>query len=320
MEKVKVQSPVQSSVQSEVQSPDNDALKSEGDELLNKSTLYYNNLKMAQSYTFAEFDLIKDMDKCRNFSMCVCSKRRTGKSVLVKDICQRIHKWYHKAFVFSGTARLQPDLFSFVPKENIFDGFDEVKMQQIWDNQEKLVLDMRRSNTPEDDIPLILLIFDDIIDRPEVRRSQIFNRMAISARHIKMAFIVISQTFTGINPVLRTNLDYAISFYLDSCDNIASYAKSYLSTKNARLGQMILENVTKKEYQAIVCMNNITSSNPEETVRTFTARLKVPKFNIDKKFTKMPYLIDSFGKVSSNYNNTAYKLVTQTANKTIRMN
>ena len=291
-----------------------------GDELLNKSTQYYNNLKMARSYNFGAFDPLKDMDKCRNFSMCVTAKRRTGKSVIVKDICHKIKNWYHKAYVFSGTARLQPDLFDFIPKDNLVDGFDEAKMQQIWDTQEKMVLDMRRSKTKEEDIPLILLIFDDIIDRPEVRKSQIFNRMAISARHIKMAFIVISQTFTGINPVLRTNLDYAISFYLDSTDNRTAYAKSYLSTKNTRLGQMILENITKKEYQAIVCMNNITSSNPEDTVRTYTAKLKVPKFIIDKNFKKMPYMIDSIGKVSGNYSNAPLKLVESTnCKKTFKM-
>ena len=45
---------------------------------------------------------------------------------------------------------------------------------------------------------------------------------------------------------------------------------------------MILEKITKEPYQAIICYNAKTSQNPEETVFTYNAKLKVPKFTIGK--------------------------------------
>lgn len=264
------------------------------DSTLNNGTLYKSNMIQASKYNFDSFDPIKELDDKRNFSMIICSKRRTGKSVLLKDICYRMKSWYITAHLFSMTADMQEELYDFFPKKNIHNSFNEEKLQEIWDHQEKLVMRMKASKCKEDDIPNVMIVLDDVISDPKVRKSEILNRYFVAGRHLKFCIIVLSQTFTGVPPVLRTNCDVSVAFYLDSQDNREAYAKQYLSTKNKNLGIMIFEKITREPYTAIVCLNCNTSSNPEETVKVYKAKLKVPKFKVGKNDLKNIYMIDSF--------------------------
>ena len=271
----------------------------ECDRQLNKSTQYFQNLRQANAYNIPDFDPIKELSDKRNFACTITSKRRTGKSVLLKDICHKIKGFYHQVYVFSMTSDLQPELYDFVDKKNIYSSFDEAKLQDIWNQQEKLITSMKVAKVKDDDMPHVLIIFDDIISDPKVRKSEILAKYAVAGRHIKLAYFILSQTFTGVPPMIRTNVDIAIAFYLDSCDNREAYAKQYLSTKNTRLGIMLFERMTRKEYQAIVCLNFKTSQNPEDTVRKYTAKLKVPKFKMGKNKMKDVYIMDSFMRESN---------------------
>lgn len=268
---------------------------------LNRSTIYFNNMKQANSYKFDKFDPIKELNDKRNFSMIISSKRRTGKSVFVKDICHQIKGWYNSAYLFSMTSDLQPDLYDFIPESNVYNSFNEDKLEEIWSIQEKLITALRAAKAPDSDMPHILIILDDVISDTRVKKSEILNRLFVAGRHLKFAVIAISQTFTGFGPTLRVNCDVSVAFYLDSQDNREAFAKQYLSTKNKNLGIMIFERITKEPYQCIVCLNCKTSSNPEDTIKTYTAKLKVPKFKISAQGLKnITYLADIFRNEANN--------------------
>lgn len=253
---------------------------------LNKGTIYYDNLRLAKSYKFENFDILEEFKDRKNFTMTITSKRCTGKSVLMRDLCSKIKGWYEQTYVFSLTADMQPDLFDFVKKENITIGFDEAKISHIWDKQKEIIEKLQKTKTVKpENYPKILLIFDDLISLKEVKKSEILKRLFVAGRHLFFACIFLSQQFTSIAPVLRVNVDIAVAFYLDSYDNREQFSKAYLSTKNTKLGIMVFEEITKKAYQAIIIMNNKISSDPQEYIRTYTAQLKVSKFHMGKKDT-----------------------------------
>ena len=268
----------------------------ETDELegLNKSTIYYYNQKVVDSYNFEEFDIIKEMKGVKNFCATITSKRRTGKSVLMKDLCSKIKNNYESCYVFSLTSEFQSDLFDFVPKENLFTSFDEAKLEHIWNSQAALVKKLEARKVKKNDMPHVLILFDDLISEPSVRKSQILKRLFVAGRHCAIAQIFITQSFTAIPPVLRQNVDLAVAFYLDSAVDRESFAKQYLSTKSNRIGIMIFEKVTKMPYQAIVVLNFKTDSNPQKTIRTYTAQLKVPKFKIGKEIDTHSHTKNTF--------------------------
>ena len=117
---------------------------------LNKGTIYYNNMRLANSYKFDTFDIAKDLEQFKSFNCIITSKTNSGKSVLMNDICYRIKDWYNSVYVFSMTSYLQPDLFTFVPKENIIRGFSEERLEEIWNRQERLVMELKKSKVEEE--------------------------------------------------------------------------------------------------------------------------------------------------------------------------
>ena len=250
---------------------------------LNKSTMYYNNNLVASKYNFRRFDIAKDLKDRRNFSMTITAKRCTGKSVLLKDLCHKIKGWYDDVHIWSSTASLQPDLFNYVKEDNLHAQFDEEDFLKIYNRQKDNILKLMQKQSDKKKLPHILLIFDDMITDRTVMTSKAISSLFTLGRHSNIAIIFITQNFVSIPKLWRTNVDVAISFFLDNEKDRANFIDSYLSTRNRGIGRCIFDNVTKEEHNCIVCMNNLTSQNPEDLVRTYKASMNIPNFKMSQK-------------------------------------
>lgn len=244
---------------------------------INKSTISYNNMLLANSYNIKKFN-IEDYKDTKNLLITITSKRRTGKSVLLKNFCYKMRKWYKKVYIMSMTAHLQPELFDFVDEVDISHGFDEQKLNNIWSIQERAFTDLGREN-----LPYSLIILDDIISDPNFKKSPMMAKLAVMGRHLNFCVVILSQNFTSIPPIVRNNADIAIAFYLDSYTNREQFSKSYLSTKNTKVGMALFERITKVPYQALIVENTKVTNNPEEYVKSFISELNVPNFKMYQK-------------------------------------
>ncbi len=247
---------------------------------LNKGTIYRQNLIESESYNFGTLDIAEDLKEFKSFNCVITSKTNSGKSVLLNDLCYQIKDWYQHVFVFSLTAYLQKDMFNYIKKENIHLGFNEEKLNEIWNSQEELKKKLNMTKIDPDKIPRVLILYDDLISDPKVRNSPILKRMFVAGRHANISQIFLTQSFTAIPPVLRKNVAIAIAFYLDNYMDREAFAKSYLSTKNVKLGIMVFDRVTKEPYTAICILNCKVTQNPEDYIKMYKAKLKVPKFKM----------------------------------------
>jgi len=252
------------------------------EETLNKSTIYYNNLKTANAYNFGTLDIANDLKKYKSFNCIVTSKTNSGKSVLLNDLVYQIKDWFVSIYVFSLTSYLQPDLFEYCPESNVIDHFDENKLEEIWNRQEMMLQKLLSENKSKDKCPRILILYDDLISDPKVKNSPMLKKLFVAGRHCNISQFFLTQSFSSVSPVLRKNCALAIAFYLDSYIDREAYAKSYLSTKNVKLGIMIFDRITKEPYTAICVLNCLVDSNPENYIKTYKASLDVPKFTIGK--------------------------------------
>jgi hypothetical protein len=245
---------------------------------------------------FNEFDPVNELKDIKNFSMTITSKRRTGKSVFMKDICSKIKDWYVETYVFSLTSEYQHDLFDYIKDENVVNSFDQHRLEDLWTQQKTKIMKMEKAGVEKKDMPHILILFDDLISDSRVRNSSILNRFYSAGRHLCFACIFITQYFTSIPPVLRTNVDIAVAFYIESYDSRDAFSRQYLSTKNNKLGIMIFDKITKEPYQALVVCSSKIDQDPSSYIRTYTAKLKLPKFMMgmvtDKK---RPNVSEGFG-------------------------
>ncbi len=243
-------------------------------------TITEENIKFVDGLNFETFDIVKELEKRKNFCITMTAKRNSGKSVLLKDLCHKIKKWYSQVYVFSLTAALQPDLFDFVKKENIINGFSEEKLEALWKSQDAEVTRLKKMKKDPDDIPKILIIFDDIIASPLVRNSKMLKNIFVAGRHLHFASFFLTQGFKAIPPILRVNTDVALCFHLNSYDDRDAFSKQYLSTKNNKIGMLIFDKITKTEYQALIVLNFKVGIDPQQYIRTYTASLNVPKFSM----------------------------------------
>ena len=119
---------------------------------------------LVDSMGFSRFDLRKDYESDRNWAGIIVAKRRSGKTFLMKDLLHKTKDWYTGGcYVFSGTADVQKDMYDFVPEDNLFLGFQERKLRELWERQKERILKLHAMKVPKKEHPLMLIILDDII-------------------------------------------------------------------------------------------------------------------------------------------------------------
>ncbi len=225
------------------------------------------------------------------FSGVIIGKRRTGKTVFLKDMMYKIRKWYKTIYIFSETLHLQPNIYNFIPKENRYNSFDQAKLNEIWDKQaSKIMAQLEQDpNADKNDMDHIMIIFDDCINDERFRNSEILNRMHVSGRHVCISSIICSQVISGrwgVNGVCRNNEDLVVSFMLKEEYNRDLLVEQYLSTDTKKVGMKLYKDIVsgdEGQFQCIVIENYKNTRHYEEYVKKYVASVKVPKFEIGEK-------------------------------------
>lgn len=227
------------------------------------------------------------LSEIKNFSMGLWGKRRTGKTVLLKYILSKIHKFYSECHIFSGTSTVQQEIYGFANPDNIYDGYQEnILSEIISDSQQKIkeALKNKPSSITESEykkkLPYKMIILDDVISDKSLRYSKLLNDIFILGRHLNICVIFLSQTVTGIPKSMRANLDISAAFHLNNLKDSGFFIEQYFSDEGIKYGRELMNSVTSREYNAIVCKNFITSQNIYDRVFQITADPKTKDFII----------------------------------------
>ena len=232
-----------------------------------------------------QFTLFDPLTLPKNFAMAIYGQRRSGKSVILKDVLNKVKKWYKNAYLFSETIDDQPMLYNFIPKENRFNSFNQEAIRKLYEKQQGYVRREMDKNPKVDKTKLdhILIIFDDCINDTKFRSSEILNKIHVSGRHSCVANIVLSQYIGGsggLNAVCRTNVDVVISLFLKGEYHRELLITQYLSMVNKKIGNQVYRALCSEEYHAIVIENYKTSQEYNEFVHWYLADPKVKDYMI----------------------------------------
>ena len=208
---------------------------------LNNSTIYKNDIMLANSMIIDDFET-SDIKEITGGIIALVAKTGGGKTYLLRDLLSHIHKNYDRFYLFSGTARLQHD-YDFFPKDNIYQFFDEQKMNEIWEEN---------YNKKEKDREKVLVICDDVINDPEFIKSQVLKKSATGARHIGITIIILTQFLYSLKPIIRENLRLIIAFENDNYKERRKFIDEFLSLTNPRVGSLLYKRITSVPYQTIV--------------------------------------------------------------------
>ena len=92
-------------------------------------------------------------------------------------------------------------------KENIKNNFTEEDVSVITDKMEKSVEKMGFEKCPS-----VCLIFDDFLNKPKFMKSPTMIKLATANRHMNCSYILLSQYYKKLSPVIRTNVSYLMFF------------------------------------------------------------------------------------------------------------
>lgn len=226
--------------------------------------MYKQNRETADSYKIRDF-VPEDLKQVTGGCMAILGGTGSGKTVVLKDILSHIHTNYDSIIMMSATAKLQP-AYDFMPRSMIIDDYDEQILKETWDRQVEKFKD--------GSLKPVLIILDDIIASPAYRGSKMLNQIAISARHLGITLIILSQYFTAIKPLVRTNLRLAITFAMPSKRERDKFVCQYLSADNQIVGEMLLRRITGG-YQCLIVECYKCGAGIEECVKKYTANMNV---------------------------------------------
>ena len=134
------------------------------------------------------------------FTVCLASKRNSGKTYLMSEIIKKLikAKKVDMVLVMSNSAGLNKDYQSILPPGLVMK-FNEKVLEQLWARQQKTDMAKREH---------IFIVLDDVLSDPRALRSELVSRIYSLGRHNMLSCAVCSQVANHVlTPVMKQNSD-----------------------------------------------------------------------------------------------------------------
>lgn len=135
------------------------------------------------------------------FSAVFCSRRNTGKSVMVNELMKALiqQKKIDAVLIFSNTALINETDYPDFP-DGIKHTYSDQKLQKLIEHQKSMGREKRQR---------VLLVMDDLLSDKEAKRSPLILSVFCEGRHYGVQPILISQVGNHIlTPVIKNNASY----------------------------------------------------------------------------------------------------------------
>lgn len=261
-------------------------------ENIGNHTIKKNDYLYANSIVIQDQDLNEFLDITGGVN-AIIAPTGSGKTVLLKNILNTVHKKYDDIVLMSRTAKFQ-EAYNFFPRHQILDDYSEQFLTDLWNKQSEAYLEFASNDLAAKPFgpsrwtfskslnrvkkkkrEKVLVILDDVIASPSYQSSKIINELAFGARHVGITLWVLSQNFTSIKPAIRNNIRILCAFWLDSEIERKKVIYQFLSTKNHNIGDLLYKKITGTKYQAIIISNYKSGAPLEEKVKKFIGDPKV---------------------------------------------
>ncbi len=204
-------------------------------------------------------------------SVCVfIGKRNSGKSFLMKDILYH-KKDYPVVRLICETEGYNHAYENLIPRIFIDHKFDEQILKNLFKRQKIILNKNHKENTNID--PRSLLIFDDLLaSSKEWRNNQYVKSLFMNGRHLNIDFMLSMQYAIGIDPELRTQIDYI--FFCKELKNIEreKIYENYASAIPKELFNSVFSKLTEN-YSCMVIKNVSSTAGDKKNLNKKTSWL-----------------------------------------------
>ena len=220
----------------------------------------------------------------RDATICIIGKRRTGKSVLLKDIMYNF-RYIPKGCVFCATEGCNPYFRHFVPDMYISQEYNSSLLQKIFRKQGEII---NRDGGKNDKNNIFLIMDDMLADAQSWKKDRQIRELFLNGRHRNIFVLLTMQFVLGITPDLRTNLDYIFIFKENILSNRKRIYENFAGfIPNFATFSKIMDQCTE-DYACLVVNNNTNSNKLEDNIFWYKAEPDLPKFRCgNKSFWKL---------------------------------
>ncbi len=213
-------------------------------------------------------------------------RRRTGKSTLVRDLLYH-HQNMPLGTVISGTEESNSFYGKMIPPLFIHNEFNPTILANFVKRQRMVVAKMTKDasegrQTRMD--PRAFLILDDCMYDDSWTQDKNIRYLFMNGRHAKVFFLITMQYPLGIQPALRTNVDYVFILREPYQTNRERIYKNYgAAFPSFEFFCQVMDQCTQN-YECLVINNNTQSSKLDDCVFWYKAemhgdfRLGAPEF------------------------------------------
>jgi len=154
-----------------------------------------------------------------------------------------------------------------IPKKNIIEEFNDETLLNMFKKLEKEVDQKGWTNAPR-----TLWLFDDILARKKILRGKGIAQLATAGRHAKLSYIMNSQYYKALPPVLRTNAAYIIYFSANEAENLKFADEQTCSFMTKKRFLKLIEHCTREPYSFMTL--NTLAPKGEEVRKGFNVIVK----------------------------------------------
>ena len=238
---------------------------------------------MATSSAHVNFSIKKfDMKRIPQDAVVIfIGRRRTGKSTLVRDLLFH-HQDMPLGTVISGTEESNSFYGKMIPPLFIHGKFEPIILANFVKRQKmvmsKIQDDLKRNIKSKAD-PRSFMILDDCMYDDSWTRDENIRYLFMNGRWLKAFFLITMQYPLGIQPALRTNVDFVFILREPYINNRKRIYENYASAfPSFEFFCQIMDQCTQN-FEVLVIDNTTLSSKLEDTIFWYKAAIQ-PDFRI----------------------------------------
>ena len=204
-----------------------------------------------------------------NKTVCLCGKRHSGKSELIKYIVSLYRHQFNKIFVICPSEAVNKFYSQFLPPENIFTEYKEEWVDKLMQRLIKINVGKKDNEAAH-----ILLILDDCVSDVNMHSAKNFEKIFTRGRHLKISLMITTQYPYLIPPVARINCDYILVGQLNK-QGLKVMSDEFLMGDISPKEFLKLYYDSTNDYGFMIINNNSTSNN--NNINSLYGSVRVPK-------------------------------------------
>lgn len=225
-------------------------------------------------------------EKIKRGSTCVVlGKRRSGKTILQRQLLHDLYKDRGRVVVFTGSEEGKEFFPQFVDDSYIYDGFPDEVIDRCFhgQKQQKRKYGGKREGKEEGPAPPDLdmaCVLEDLSFDTKVMKSKQLSELFHNGRHMNMTVIMAVQYVMSMPPKIRSNIDYVFIFKDNNVMNRRNIHKSWGGVINSFVEFDEIMQAVTDDHRCMVIDNTSQKSSPDQCLYWYKARVDLPPFRV----------------------------------------